>query len=61
MLKAGFFACRKEINASLIAPTVGARMDRPGFIERHSIVTSLPLETTLLAMLDAEDAAMFPA
>jgi hypothetical protein len=36
-------------------------MDRPGFIERHRIVTSLPPETTLLAMLDAEDAAMFPA
>jgi len=42
-------------------PTAGERMDRPGFIERHPIVTSLPPETTLLAMLDAEDAAMFPA
>jgi hypothetical protein len=29
--------------------------------DRHPIVTSLPPETTLLAMLDAEDAAMFPA
>ena len=55
------FSRAEEINASLIAPTVGERMDRPGFIERHPIVTSLPPETTLLAMLDAEDAAMFPA
>jgi hypothetical protein len=55
------FSRVEEINASLIAPTIGQRMDRPGFIERHPIVTSLPPETTLLAMLDAEDAAMFPA
>ena len=58
---ASIFSRAEEINASLIAPTVGERIDRPGFIERHPIVTSLPPETTLLGMLDAEDAAMFPA
>jgi hypothetical protein len=51
----------EEINASLSALTVGEGMDRPGFLERHPIVFSLPPETTLLALLDAEDAAMFPA
>jgi hypothetical protein len=55
-----FFACRRD-------QRFADRADRrradgsPGFIERHPIVTSLPSETTLLGMLDAEDAAMFPA
>lgn len=50
-----------EINARLEAPTVGERLDRPDFLARYPIIEQkrLPAETTLLEMLELDDAAMF--
>lgn len=50
----------EEINRRLSAPTVGERMDRPDFLARYPVITAkqLPAETTLLEMLEIDDAEM---
>jgi hypothetical protein len=47
------------INASLRAPTVGQRLDRPDFVERYPIVKQLPKEMPILDMLEHDDREMF--
>lgn len=51
----------EEIDAALEALTVGQRLDRPDFVERYPVVKTLPPETTLLRMLEADDAYCFSA
>lgn len=48
-----------SINAALEAPTVGERLDRPEMVAKYPILTTLPPETTLLRMLELDDARSF--
>ncbi len=48
-----------EINAALEAPTVGERLDRPDMVAKYPILTTLPPQTTLLRMLELDDAKSF--
>lgn len=45
-----------EINASLEKITVGDRLDRPEMVAKYPILTTLPPDTTLLRMLELDDA-----
>jgi hypothetical protein len=48
-----------EINAALESITVGQRLDRPEFVQRYPVAKTLPHETTLLRMLEMDDAKSF--
>lgn len=48
-----------EINRNLNSPTVGQRLERPEFLERYPFAKTLPPQTTLLEMLDLDDAQIF--
>lgn len=50
-----------EVNAELEEVTVGDSIARPGFVEKYPIAKTLPPETPLLRMLDADDAHSFAA
>ncbi len=46
-------------NAKLEEPTVGESLDHPGFVEKYPIAKTLPPETPLLRMLEADDTHSF--
>lgn len=47
------------VNASMEEITVGQRLDRPGYAQKYPVITTLPPETTLLRMLELDDAKSF--
>jgi len=50
-----------QINASLESATVGERLNRPETHAKYPILSTLPPETTLLRMLELDDAKSFGA
>lgn len=49
----------EEINAMLERPTVGERLERPDMVAKYPVLKTLPPQTPLLRMLDADDAQSF--
>lgn len=47
------------VNATLEAITVGDRLDRPEMIAKYPVMKTLPPETPLLRMLEADDGLTF--
>lgn len=43
----------------LEAPTVGERLDRPDLVAKYPVLKTLPPQTPLLRMLEADDAQSF--
>lgn len=50
---------RRWVGTALEAPTVGQRLDRPEMVAKYPILTTIPHETTLLRMLELDDAKSF--
>ena len=57
--KHGEAAKRAAINASLEALTIAQRLDRPEWVAKYPVAKTLPPETPLLRMLEADDAQSF--
>lgn len=49
----------EEINSQLRSRTVGQSLERPEFLERYPFAKTLPPQTTILEMLDLDDAQIF--
>lgn len=47
------------VNASLEEITLAQRLDRPDFVRKYPVAKTLPPETTLLRMLELDDAKSF--
>lgn len=48
-----------EVNEKLTARTVGDRIEDPEFVAKYPIASTLPHDTRLLDMLEADDRAVF--
>lgn len=48
-----------EINAAFESETVGGRAGNPDYFERYPVARTLPPQTTLLRVLEIDDAAAF--
>lgn len=50
---------RRKINAAFESETVGGRAGNPDYFERYPVARTLPPQTTLLRVLEIDDAAAF--